>query len=129
MYVGKAEAGNSEYGYEPNYDATKLFERINKHAKSVFEVENSAAGGNLSLDDLRVKFLFLDHSWISLGERALLRAYRLAFWNTIVNGFGSTLRGQLAETLDRPGIPFTQAEGVRNKYHIGNLRCSKLGIE
>lgn len=115
IYVGKAEAGNSKYGQEPDYDTTNLHDRIAKHAKSVAEVENSN-GGNLALEDFRVKFLCLDDAWIVLGERALLRAYRPVLWNTIVSGFGS----------NPPGTARTNARSVWDTMHPGRDRAGLL---
>ncbi|MFE5565476.1 Eco29kI family restriction endonuclease [Amycolatopsis japonica] len=115
VYVGKAEAGNSNYGHEPNYDATNLYDRIAKHAKSVAEVEYSN-GGDLALNDFRVKFLCLDDAWIVLGERALLRAYRPVLWNTIVSGFGS----------NPPGTARTNARSVWDTMHPGRDRAGLL---
>ncbi|WP_081809621.1 Eco29kI family restriction endonuclease [Amycolatopsis keratiniphila] len=116
VYVGKAAAGNSNYGQEPDYDNTNLYDRIAKHAKSVSEVENSGIRGNLALKDFRVKFLCLDDAWIVLGERALLRAYRPVLWNTIVNGFGS----------NEPGTARANARSVWDTMHPGRGRAGPL---
>lgn len=115
VYVGKAEAGNSKYGQEPDYNTTNLYDRIAKHAKSVAEVEHSD-GGDLALGDFRVKFLCLDDAWIVLGERALLRAYRPVLWNTIVSGFGS----------NPPGTARTNARSVWDTIHPGRDRAGLL---
>lgn len=93
VYVGKAEAGNSSYGYEPDYGEKKLWGRIDKHARRVAEVEGNPDAG-ITRTDFRVRYLPLDDAWIVLGERALLRAYRPVLWNSIMNGFGSNPPGQ-----------------------------------
>jgi hypothetical protein len=116
IYVGKAEAGNSSYGYEPNYEATKLYDRIIKHANSVSEIENSNGTGNLRRADFRVKLLSLDDAWIVLGERALLRAYRPVLWNSIVNGFGS----------NSPGTARNNPRSAWDTMHPGRERAGQM---
>ncbi|EHR48750.1 Eco29kI restriction endonuclease [Saccharomonospora marina XMU15] len=116
VYVGKAESGNSSYGFEPDYNATNLSDRIAKHADSVAEVERFNGGGNLRLVDFRVKFLSIDDAWIVLGERALLRAYRPVLWNSIVNGFGS----------NPPGTARKNARSVWDTMHPGRERAGQL---
>jgi hypothetical protein len=116
VYVGKAEAGSSNYRYGPDYDATKLYKRIEKHANSISEVERINGEQNLRLTDFRVRFLSLDDAWIVLGERALLRAYRPVLWNTIVNGFGS----------NPPGTARTNARSVWDTMHPGRDRAGQM---
>jgi hypothetical protein len=115
VYVGKAEAGNSSYGYEPNYDANKLWKRIEKHANSVREVEGPSSTA-IHRDDFRVRFLALDDAWIVLGERALLREYRPVLWNSIMNGFGS----------NPPGTARKNARSVWDTVHPGRPRAGQL---
>ncbi len=89
IYVGKAEAGSSSYGRpRPGADATKLWDRINDHARSIRQ-----ATENLHVEDFRVRYLVMGDAWIVLGESALLQAYYPVLWNTFVTGFGSNAAG------------------------------------
>ncbi|MFI9009920.1 Eco29kI family restriction endonuclease [Actinosynnema sp. NPDC053489] len=116
LYVGKAEAGNSSYGYEPDYSAMKLHARIAKHANSLLEVEKFDKEKVFRLSDFRVRYLSLDDAWIVLGERALLREYRPVLWNTIANGFGS----------NPPGTARANARSVWDTVHPGRERAGLL---
>ncbi|GAA1525618.1 hypothetical protein GCM10009730_37660 [Streptomyces albidochromogenes] len=87
LYVGKAEAGNSNYGDPPSERKPKLHKRIEKHRTSIDEADN------LSVTDFDVRYLLLDDVWIVLGERALLRAYSPVLWNTLLTGFGANPAG------------------------------------
>ncbi|WP_169313862.1 Eco29kI family restriction endonuclease [Stackebrandtia nassauensis] len=114
VYVGKAEAGSSSYGYEPDYGTDKLWERIDKHARSVSEVEMSS-DATISRADFRVRFLSLEDAWIVLGERALFREYRPVLWNAIMNGFGS----------NPPGGARKNARSVWDTIHPGRARAGE----
>ncbi|MCJ1678254.1 Eco29kI family restriction endonuclease [Streptomyces sp. APSN-46.1] len=87
IYVGKAEAGNSSYGEQPDETEPKLFNRITDHRKSISEATN------LEASHFDVRYLVLDDIWIVLGERALLRAHSPVLWNTLMTGFGSNPSG------------------------------------
>lgn len=114
IYVGKAEAGNSSYGFDPDYNMPKLTDRIKKHSQSVKEVE--ASGGNISRSEFRVRALSLEDAWIVLGERALLQNYRPVLWNTIMNGFGS----------NEPGVARSNSRSVWDTIHPGRSRAGYL---
>lgn len=116
LYVGKAEAGNSSYGFEPDYTRDKLWRRIEKHSKSVSEVSRTDEADTLNLTDFRVRFLCLEDAWIVLGERALLAEYRPVLWNTIMNGFGS----------NPPGTARRNARSVWDTVHPGRERAGYL---
>jgi hypothetical protein len=89
IYVGKAEAGSSSYGRPRSAtDATKLWDRIREHERSIRQ-----ATENLRTEDFRVRYLVLNDVWIVLGESALLQAYYPVLWNTFVTGFGSNPAG------------------------------------
>lgn len=89
IYVGKAEAGSSSYGRpRSGTDATKLWDRIKDHARSIRQ-----ATENLHEDDFRVRYLVMSDAWIVLGESALLQAYYPVLWNTYVTGFGANPSG------------------------------------
>ena len=115
IYVGKAEAGNSSYGFAPDYSAPKLWNRIVKHAGSVGEVTGEGAH-RLTTTDLRVRYLKLDDAWIVLGERALLRQYGPVLWNTLMNGFGS----------NPPGSARKNARSAWDTVHPGRQRAGQL---
>ncbi|SDM62461.1 Eco29kI restriction endonuclease [Lentzea albidocapillata subsp. violacea] len=93
VYVGKAAAETSSYGYEPDYGSDKLYQRIREHARSIGEV-GASINGNLRQEDFKVRYLPLEDAWIVLGERALLRTYRPVLWNSVINGFGSNPSGE-----------------------------------
>lgn len=112
IYVGKAEAGNSRLGEEPDYDADKLWERIVKHSGSIREVESSNERP-IRRDDFRVRYLPLDDAWIVLGERALLREYRPVLWSSIMDGFGS----------NPPGTGRSNGRSVWDTVHPGRARA------
>ncbi|WP_217201693.1 Eco29kI family restriction endonuclease [Streptomyces buecherae] len=88
IYVGKASAGNSDYGDAPDLTQRKLFDRITDHRGSINEPNN------LHASHFDVRYLTLDDIWIVLGERALLRAYSPVLWNTLMTGFGGNPPGQ-----------------------------------
>jgi hypothetical protein len=89
IYVGKAEAGSSSYGRpHSGTDATKLWDRIKEHARSIRQ-----ATENLRTEDFLIRYLVLSDVWIVLGESALLQAYYPVLWNTFVTGFGSNPAG------------------------------------
>ncbi len=75
IYLGKAEAGNSRLGDEPNYDADKLWKRIVKHSRSIEEVVNCDERP-VRPDNFLVRYLPVDDAWIVSGEHALLRECR-----------------------------------------------------
>ncbi|MGX1614790.1 Eco29kI family restriction endonuclease [Micromonospora chalcea] len=115
LYVGKAEAGSSRYGYAPDYEESKLWDRILKHSKSIQEVEGSS-DANIRLSDFRVRYLPLDDAWIVLGERALLRQYRPVLWNSFLDGFGS----------NPPGAARKNARSSWDTIHPGRARAGQL---
>ncbi len=110
IYVGKAEAGNSDYGDLPDEDGFQLSNRIRKHAASIGQAENIAT------TDFLVRYLPLDDAWIVLSERALLRAYRPVLWNTIVSGFGA----------NPPGVARKNARSEWDTQHPGRDRAGGL---
>lgn len=114
IYVGKAEAGNSSYGDPPDETQPKLYDRIAKHSRSVQEVADS--GGNLAVDDFKVRYLLLDDVRIVLGERALLRAYAPVLWNTLALGFGA----------NEPGTARGNARSVWDTIHPGRPRAGNV---
>ena len=69
-------------------DATKLWNRIKQHARSIQQ-----ATENIRTQDFRVRYLVMSDAWITLGELALLRAYYPVLWNTFVTGLGSNAAG------------------------------------
>jgi len=54
IYVGKASAGNSNYGDAPNLAAAQLFRRITDHRRSINEATN------LDASHFDVRYLTLD---------------------------------------------------------------------
>jgi hypothetical protein len=89
IYVGKAEAGSSSYGRpHSGTDATKLWDRIKDHTRSIRQ-----ATENLRTEDFQVRYLVMSDAWIVLGESALLQAYYPVLWNTFVTGLGSNPAG------------------------------------
>lgn len=114
IYVGKAAAGNSSYGDPSNETQPKLYNRIAKHARSVQEVTD--AGGNITVDDFDVRYLFLDDVWIVLGERALLRAHAPVLWNALMPGFGA----------NPPGTARRNARSIWDTIHPGRPRAGEI---
>jgi hypothetical protein len=112
IYVGKAEAGSSSYGRpRSGADATKLWNRIKAHARSIRQ-----ATENLRTEDFGVRYLVLSDVWIVLGESALLQAYYPVLWNTFVTGFGSNPAG-----TDR-----RNGRSIWDTLHGGRLRALLL---
>ncbi|MER0447103.1 Eco29kI family restriction endonuclease [Streptomyces sp. Edi4] len=110
IYVGKASAGDSNYGDPSTLDKRKLFDRISDHRRSIGEP------GNLHASHFDVRYLTLDDIWIVLGERALLRAYSPVLWNTVVTGFGG----------NPPGRGRRNARSVWDSIHPGRKRAAGL---
>ncbi|MEU9744483.1 Eco29kI family restriction endonuclease [Streptomyces niveus] len=110
IYVGKASAGDSSYGDEPNLAQRKLFDRISDHRRSINEP------ANLHASHFDVRYLTLDDIWIVLGERALLRAYSPVLWNTVMTGFGG----------NPPGQGRRNARSVWDSVHLGRKRATGL---
>ncbi|BAJ29594.1 MULTISPECIES: Eco29kI family restriction endonuclease [Kitasatospora] len=107
IYIGKAEAGNSSYGYPPDQSKPKLFDRIADHRASI----NQAS--NLDASHFDVRYLVLDDIWIVLGERALLRAHSPVLWNTLMTGFGANASG-----MDRKN-----GRSIWDSIHPGRARA------
>jgi hypothetical protein len=114
IYVGKAAAGNSNYGDPPDEQRPNLFNRIRKHARSIREVADG--GGDLAVDDFEVRYLLLDDVWIVLGERALLRAHVPVLWNTVMSGFGA----------NPPGAERKNGRSVWDTIHPGRPRAGNI---
>ena len=114
IYVGKAAAGNSNYGDPLSERSTKLYERIAMHARSVQEV--TAGGGDLAVGDFEIRYLLLDDVWIVLGERALLRAYAPVAWNALMSGFGA----------NSPGTARRNARSEWDTIHPGRPRAGGI---
>jgi hypothetical protein len=114
IYVGKAEAGNSNYGDPLSNTTRKLYQRIAMHARSVQEV--AAGGGDLAVGDFEIKYLLLDDVWIVLGERALLRAYAPVAWNALMSGFGA----------NSPGVARRNGRSVWDTIHMGRSRAGDI---
>ncbi|MFI8258299.1 Eco29kI family restriction endonuclease [Streptomyces filamentosus] len=110
IYVGKASAGNSDYGDAPNLAAAQLFRRITDHRRSINEADN------LDASHFDVRYLTLDDIWIVLGERALLRTHSPVLWNTVMTGFGG----------NAPGEGRSNGRSVWDSIHPGRKRASKL---
>jgi hypothetical protein len=111
IYIGRAVAENSNYGDPAGLNTLKLFNRIEKHARSVRE-----ASETLALDDFRVRFLVIDDAWIVLAERALLRAYRPVIWNAVMSGFGG----------NPSGTPRRNARSIWDTVHPGRSRAGNV---
>ncbi|MGW2845570.1 Eco29kI family restriction endonuclease [Streptomyces sp. NPDC001108] len=110
IYVGKASAGDSDYGDPPDMTERKLFGRIRDHRSSIKQADN------LDPSHFDVRFLTLDDIWIVLGERALLRAYSPVLWNTIMTGFGG----------NSPGRGRRNARSFWDSIHPGRKRAATL---
>ncbi|QFR00069.1 Eco29kI family restriction endonuclease [Streptomyces phaeolivaceus] len=110
IYVGKASAGDSNYGDPPNLTEPKLFSRIKDHRRSINEA------GNIDASHFDVRYLTLDDIWIVLGERALLRSNSPVLWNTMMTGFGG----------NPPGQGRRNARSVWDSIHPGRKRAAGL---
>lgn len=85
VYVGQAARQNAKQGFNPRPShGAELFNRIDKHYKSV------SAAENIDASDFRVRYLALKPAYINLAESVLIMAFRPP-WNGM--GLGSNVTG------------------------------------
>lgn len=90
IYIGKAETENARKG-EPNQAnlavGARLFKRVQKHMKSIDQVEN------LRVEDFDVRVLTVAPTWVPLAEIVSIRLNQ-PLWNKIVDGLGNNDPGK-----------------------------------
>lgn len=112
IYVGKADPKGGRKG-GGGLEATlgsELFNRLNKHGRSVEQASN------LYTADFCCRFLVMDDIWIRLTERMLINRY-LPLWNVVVDGFGNH---------DPGGRRSTQHRSPWDVLHPGRSWADKL---
>jgi len=84
IHIGKADPKGGRKGALELDSAvgTPLYNRLKDHASSIEQAIN------LQLPHFFCRFLVVDDTWISLGERRAIQKY-LPLWNTTVDGFGN----------------------------------------
>lgn len=97
IYVGKADRRGGRKGSSTGRESigTELFNRLQRHARSINEAEN------LDLTDFRCRHLTVVPVWITLAERFLIDHFK-PVWNTVIDGFGNNAPGRGRSDSKRP---------------------------
>ncbi|MGE6919777.1 Eco29kI family restriction endonuclease [Achromobacter kerstersii] len=96
VYIGSAVRENAKQGFNPRPTTqTRLWHRLETHAKSIISAVQSSLDPNLRLEDFRCRYLVLNDAYVMLAESVLIATFRPA-WNGM--GFGSKVVGKERET-------------------------------
>lgn len=88
IYVGKADSGkgsrkgNNDATVQGKDGSTALYNRINKHRRSIDSVDN------LEVSDFQIRLMTMPPVWVPVAEQWTIRQYS-PLWNQIVDGFGN----------------------------------------
>ena len=97
IYVGKAVPSGARKGRTNNLpgSGTELHRRLRDHSKSIDQAQN------LSVNDLKCRYLIVVPVWITLAERFLITHFQ-PLWNTVIDGFGNHAPGRGRRDMRRP---------------------------